>query len=1071
MLGKKFLGHVASLVFVFVLVVGLIPAFTPPPAAAAAGAGSAGAGAAAGVITPDGADDLEGTVTPVLPDDALDGERPANRPPAFSGGDEPATPSVADEGASSDAPVAKSPSVLPFANTSLLAATGALASVSVNGAPSTAYATLPEIVAVINTAWATDSISVNFLRDCPDVSTTAAISTKAQVVMRSDPAAMAANANTPFVIKRLVTSAASLFTIATTSANNTVTFTNITLDGGCVWTGPVDPALGRPAGIPANVAAKPLSLVIAQGRVSLAAGATIQNVYSKGTDVANTNSGALLISEGGAGRLEGGVIRNCTSADHGAAVSILGTPATFEMHAGAVYGNMSAFGGGAIFHQGNVCIIAGGVIRNNKAPGGSAIMATRNLDMRGGEVRHNYTTSDMASGAIVLSSTARYNFIGGSVCNNAAASPTFPAGISWWGGSPDSTVSLGPDFSCFGNKAGSSLQGETITGGTERNFSAGSDTFLFTPSGVLTTSGSLPETQGAVGVFTYNKTAVAGQRISKSVESDALYNHYMARYVGRGKTFTCDTNSDLLARPVYESGSSGAWYLEWAKRASVRVKTQAEGPFFFETLAEGITKANTLGADVAVECLVPELFTTLARYDIVNAAGKTTTITTGAEMLAAGKRAKITQKLARGSGASSGLFAATTPLVFSGIDFDGQGASLQGGNVFYATGAAGSIKLADTVVSKVSTNEGAHGDHRAIVALNSGARGLLGSGCEITGNFVAPSSANFSNVVLASGGCTTTIESTAKIVKNNPSMGIYASTGNNNTLNMTGGDISENLCAGSHGEGVCGGLFISGCDSGAINFLGGAVYNNKVTGHAVAAVYSTHSTNPAMKITLGGSFDFYGNTNKSGATIGIAVNPASSHALAAASTSPHVVYMAGYKTMQNADDATHLAPGKTMFTCKNEAEARASEKLADGGYRFQTLDGSLVGSATNTAGTWAIVWKPAPSSAYMTITKTLDKPSEQDTMFWIKLTNTATGAVYYQPLVVFAGQTRAQVIVDVAPRTSYTVADTTTGSTWRYGLAPAQSVTTGAIESAQTLSLAPNLTRPLPGLFAHAGSC
>ncbi|MEG1839919.1 MAG: hypothetical protein RRX94_02565 [Raoultibacter sp.] len=1033
MLGKKLLGHVASLVFAFVLVVGLIPVFTSP-AHAAGGAGSAGAGAPAGVITPDASDDLEVTTTPVSPDGSLDGE-------------------------------------LPFANTSLLAAAGALANVSINGAPPTAYATLPEIVAVINAALATDSLTVSFLRNCPDVDTTAAISTKAQVVMKSDPAAMAANANTPFVITRLVTSAAPLFTIATTSTDNIVTFTNITLDGGCAWTGPIDSVLGRPAGIPANVAAKPLSLVIAQGNVTLAAGATIQNVYSKGADANNTDSGALLISEGGAGRLEGGVIRNCTSAYHGAAVSVLGTSAAFEMRSGAVYGNVSPLGGGAIFQQGSSCLIAGGVIRNNKAPGGSAIMATRNLDMRGGEVRHNYTTEDMASGAILLSSTARYNFIGGSVCNNAAASPTFPAGISWWGGSSDGTVSLGPDFSCFGNKAGSSLQGETITGGTERNFSAGSDTFLFTPSGVLPTSGSLPETQGAVGMFTYNKTAVAGQRISKSVESDALYNHYMARYVGRSKTITCDTNSDLLARPVYEIGSSGAWYLEWAKRASVRVKTQAEGPFFFETLAEGITKANALAGDVSVECLVPELFTTLASYDVVNAAGKTTTITTSTEMLAAGKRAKITQKLARVSGATSGLFVATTPLVFSGIDFDGQGASVQGGNVFYATGAAGSIKLANTLLTNVSTNEGTHGTHRAIVALASGASGLLGSGCEITGNFVAPSSANFSNVVLAGGGCTTTIESTAKIVKNNPTMGIYASTGNNNTLNMTGGNISENVCAGSHGEGVCGGLFISGCDSGSINFLGGSVYNNKVTGHEVAAVYSTHSTNPAMKIALGGSFDFYGNTNKSGANIGIAVNPTSSYALASASTAPHVVYMAGYKTMQNTDDATHLAAGKTMFTCKNEGEARASEKLADGRYRFQTLDGSLVGSATNVAGTWAIVWKAAPSSAFMTITKTLDKPSEQDTMFWIKLTNTATAAVYYQPLVVFAGQTKAQVVVDVAPRASYTVADTTTGSTWRYGLAPAQNVSTGAIESACTVALEPNITRPLPGLFAHAGSC
>ncbi|MEG1562026.1 MAG: hypothetical protein RR323_06460, partial [Raoultibacter sp.] len=168
MLGKKLLGHVASLVFAFVLVVGLIPVFTSP-AYAAGGAGSAGAGAPAGVITPDASDDLEVTTTPVSPDGSLDGE-------------------------------------LPFANTSLLAAAGALASVSINGEASTAYATLPEIVAVINAALATDSLTVSFLRNCPDVDTTAAISTKAQVVMKSDPAAMAANANTPFVITRLVTS-------------------------------------------------------------------------------------------------------------------------------------------------------------------------------------------------------------------------------------------------------------------------------------------------------------------------------------------------------------------------------------------------------------------------------------------------------------------------------------------------------------------------------------------------------------------------------------------------------------------------------------------------------------------------------------------------------------------------------------------------------------------------------------------------------------------------------------------------------------------------------------------------
>ncbi len=192
-----------------------------------------------------------------------------------------------------------------------------------------------------------------------------------------------------------------------------VTFQNITIDGGALWSSD-DPATRTNSGLVFNGNAH-LATVLQGATLTLEAGTILQN-----SDLNTTSyGGALDVDEGGTLIVKNGAqIKNCR-AESGGGVRVAPT-GEMQLQGGTLSGNTaSTGGGGAIFSEGTLAI-SGGVIENNYAGnnGGGVCSSSQNFTMTGGEIKNN--ASAIAGGVTVLGGS--FAMTGGQITGNVGTS-------------------------------------------------------------------------------------------------------------------------------------------------------------------------------------------------------------------------------------------------------------------------------------------------------------------------------------------------------------------------------------------------------------------------------------------------------------------------------------------------------------------------------------------------------------------------------------------------------------------------------------------------------------------------
>ena len=180
----------------------------------------------------------------------------------------------------------------------------------------------------------------------------------------------------------------------TIKAGTTVELADVTLDGGAVWTGEIDPVLQRGTVNSGITATGALISTEANATIILGEGAVLQN--NDGANAVNlgTRIGAKLI-------LNGGEIIN----NHSAAGAIWGG-GEIIINSGKVNGNHGGIGGAirAVTNIGTLLTMNGGEMNHNYSDGvGGAIWAGSSRSnnvyvLNGGEMAYNY--SPVAGGAM-----------------------------------------------------------------------------------------------------------------------------------------------------------------------------------------------------------------------------------------------------------------------------------------------------------------------------------------------------------------------------------------------------------------------------------------------------------------------------------------------------------------------------------------------------------------------------------------------------------------------------------------------------------------------------------------------
>lgn len=198
-----------------------------------------------------------------------------------------------------------------------------------------------------------------------------------------------------------------------------VTFKNITIDGGAVWSS-ADPETRINSGVSVEYTNSHLIYVDGGATLTFESGTILQNC-----DLGNSMYGAAVCvgySDIGAGKLvmkEGSVIRNNRAQSGGAVfVDDYGDKAVFEMQGGEIYGNYATSGGGAIFvNSGTEFNMTGGKIYNNASGNnGGGVTVNGTFTMSGGEI---YSNKSVAGGGGVTALIGIFNLNGGAVRNNS----------------------------------------------------------------------------------------------------------------------------------------------------------------------------------------------------------------------------------------------------------------------------------------------------------------------------------------------------------------------------------------------------------------------------------------------------------------------------------------------------------------------------------------------------------------------------------------------------------------------------------------------------------------------------
>ncbi len=165
----------------------------------------------------------------------------------------------------------------------------------------------------------------------------------------------------------------------------TLTLTNITLDGGAVWSGPTDPVLGRPIGNVGIVTTSNVIVLNKNANLVLGDGAIVQNNDGSSAIHPGTKIGATVTIDGG------WVINNNTTTATGA---IWGGGAITVEEGSKINGNYSPTDGGVIrMVSYQTLTVNGGEINNNKAEGVGGVIYDWNYGyyyFNGGEMANNF---------------------------------------------------------------------------------------------------------------------------------------------------------------------------------------------------------------------------------------------------------------------------------------------------------------------------------------------------------------------------------------------------------------------------------------------------------------------------------------------------------------------------------------------------------------------------------------------------------------------------------------------------------------------------------------------------------
>lgn len=220
-----------------------------------------------------------------------------------------------------------------------------------------------------------------------------------------------------FTISRAADYTGTMFTgtVFTAKSNVSLTLESVTVDGGAVWAGAVDPVLQRGTQNSGVTATGALVATEAGATVTLNKGAVLQNNAGANAVHLNTRAGCKLIINGGE------IINNASAA-------------------GAIWG------GGEI-------VMNSGKVNSNYGELGGAIRVVTNvgtvLTMNGGEMNHNYSAG--VGGAIWAGSSPSNNVYvlnGGEMAYNYSA----VAGGAMYAGYYE-TVKIGGDFKMHDNSA------------------------------------------------------------------------------------------------------------------------------------------------------------------------------------------------------------------------------------------------------------------------------------------------------------------------------------------------------------------------------------------------------------------------------------------------------------------------------------------------------------------------------------------------------------------------------------------------------------------------------------------
>ncbi len=197
----------------------------------------------------------------------------------------------------------------------------------------------------------------------------------------------------------------------------TLTLSNITLDGGAVWSGEVDPVLLRGTENSGITTSGAIIETEANAHIVLGEGAVIQNNDGANAINIGTKAGSTLTINGGE------IINN-----HSAAGAIWGGGA-ITLNSGKVNGNHGGIGGAIriVTNVGTVLTMNGGEMNHNLSDGnGGAIWAGGSQSnnvyvLNGGEMAYNYS---LAAGGAIYAGYYETVKIGGDfkMHNNAAAS-------------------------------------------------------------------------------------------------------------------------------------------------------------------------------------------------------------------------------------------------------------------------------------------------------------------------------------------------------------------------------------------------------------------------------------------------------------------------------------------------------------------------------------------------------------------------------------------------------------------------------------------------------------------------